>query len=158
LDYHLTAMISEGFVETAWQMHVNKIATIDCARDLDIQSAAGGDQEDTFSLGLPDIGGIFILHFIIAFVAIAIAIFQFYYYPSARGSQTLSEVFGVKQARTEISRRRESIRGSMARRRSTPVVATGENSQSQNERMRNTLSMLRAEYGDEGSGPIISSR
>lgn len=152
LDYHLTAMISEGFMESAWQMHVNKIASIDCARDLDIQSS-GGDQEDTFSLGLPDIGGIFILHFILAFVAIALAMVQWYYYPSARGSQTLSEVFGVKQARTEIIRRRESIQVSISRRRSTMNADSSQN-QNQNERMRNTLSMLRAEYGDDDSGQL----
>jgi len=34
LDYHLTSMIDDGFIETTWENHLNRHGSIDCVRDL----------------------------------------------------------------------------------------------------------------------------
>lgn len=75
LDYHLETMLADGFVERAWNNHLNKIGTIECIEKVD--QAGGVDFEETFSLGLPDVGGIFILHAIASALAILIAIVEF---------------------------------------------------------------------------------
>ena len=75
LDFHLTEMKSDGFIEKAWKNHINKIGTIQCLERAGPD--AGGGFEDRFSLGLNDVGGIFILHAILASAAIILAIYQF---------------------------------------------------------------------------------
>ncbi|CAB9521570.1 receptor subunit 1 [Seminavis robusta] len=108
LDYHLTKMISEGFVEKAMKMHLGKIGTIECIA----APPRGGDfGGDTFSLGLQDIGGIFILHAAVLAVAVSISLFQFYYFETSKKS--LAEIFFVRQARQEIRSMRASLRNSM---------------------------------------------
>ena len=54
---------------------MNKIGTIECIEKVD--QAGGIDFEETFSLGLPDVGGIFILHAIASALAVLIAIVEF---------------------------------------------------------------------------------
>lgn len=118
LDYHLTEMQADGFIEKVWRSHLNKVGTIECIKEPQIGGA--GDDEETFSLKLEDVGGIFILHLILSFAALFLALFQFYYFNTG-GTKTLSEVFFVKQAATEIKRRQSSI----SRRTSALVGRTG---------------------------------
>jgi hypothetical protein len=119
LDYHLTEMVAEGFVEQAWANHLNKIGTIECIAEP--QRGGGGGDDVTFSLGLQDVGGIFILHLILSVAAMALALFQFYYYNTGE-TRTIQEVFGLKK-KSRAARRREAI----ARRRST-VDTSGDGS------------------------------
>lgn len=146
LDYHLTSMIADGFVETAMLQHLNTLATMHCAKDLE-PPVAGGDSDDTFSLGLQDVGGIFILHAFLTVLSVTLGIFQFFYYPSTGQSKTLSEVFGIHQARNAIQRRREAVRLSFTAKRQSTCTA-GEQSYAVS--TRHTLSAVRAEFGEDG--------
>jgi hypothetical protein len=80
LDFYLTEMLEDGFVEKAWIDHLNKVGTIECVEEAR-PGGHGGDEDETFSLGLQDVGGIFILHGIASAAAIALALFQFYHHP-----------------------------------------------------------------------------
>ena len=108
LDYHLTTMIAEGFVERAMKYHLSKISTVECISE---PPRAGDFSGSTFSLTLQDLGGIFILHLICVMVALMAGIFQFYRYNTT--DKPIAEVFFVKQAGKEIHRRRDSIRMSI---------------------------------------------
>jgi hypothetical protein len=75
LDYHLQQMIYDGFVEEAWTRHLRRIATIKC--ELPLRNV-GSNFDETFSLGLNDVGGIFILHLIMSSVALSLGLHQVY--------------------------------------------------------------------------------
>ena len=70
-------MKGDGFVDEAWQNHLKKIATVDC---LDPANAAGmmSDDTDSYSLGLQEMGGIFIMHAALSGLALAVALFQYF--------------------------------------------------------------------------------
>ena len=75
LDYHLQQMIYDGFVEEAWTRHLRRIATVKC----EVPSGnVGSSFEETFSLGLNDVGGIFILHLILSSAAVILGLYRFY--------------------------------------------------------------------------------
>lgn len=95
LDYHLETMRADGFIEKAFNNHLNKIGTIECIEKVD--QSGGIDFEETFSLGLPDVGGIFILHAIASALAIAIALIEFKRRPQhlRRKFKSLWAVFGI---------------------------------------------------------------
>jgi hypothetical protein len=65
LDYYLAAMMSDGFVEEVWRKHLNGIATIECVVEPQ-QGASSMGFDETFSLTLEDVGGIFVLHVILS--------------------------------------------------------------------------------------------
>jgi hypothetical protein len=109
LDYYLAAMISDGFVEEAWRKHLNRIATIECVVEPQ-RGASSMGFDDTFSLTLEDVGGIFVLHIILSGISISIAIFQFFYYNDGKArKRNFLQVFGIQQLQTEVVRRRESF-------------------------------------------------
>jgi hypothetical protein len=95
LDYHLTTMQDDGFLEEAWRKHLQRTATVEC-----ISEPTGFDigLEETVSLTVADVGGIFIVHAVLSCLAVALATYQFYM--KARRKQidddrTLRTVFGV---------------------------------------------------------------
>lgn len=121
LDYHLMEMQADGFIEKAWRNHLNRIGTIECIREPTV-GGDGEDLEETFSLGLQDVGGIFILHATLTSLAMGLAFFQFYYFGTA-GNRTMAQVLGLAQAREGIQRRSGSLRASL--RSSAFVKSTG---------------------------------
>jgi hypothetical protein len=62
-DYHLQEMERDGFIATAWKNHVEKISTIRC----DKSTTSSVTQKGNVSLGMKDMGGIFITHSIILY-------------------------------------------------------------------------------------------
>jgi hypothetical protein len=58
LDLHLQEMKADGFINEAGDNHIDKIATVTCHE----QSTSSSSSKNNFSLGLKDMGGIFIMH------------------------------------------------------------------------------------------------
>lgn len=114
LDYHLTKMKAEGFIEQAFKSHLNKIGTIQCLERAGPD--AGGGFEDTFALRLSDVSGIFILHGICTAAAVTIAVVEFYRQRqlAPRGKyRTWGQVFGLshlsKQPKKEHTGRKSTL-------------------------------------------------
>jgi Ligand-gated ion channel len=106
LDYHITSMLDDGFIERIWKSQLDRIATVSCA----VPNKGGSNtlsEDDTVSLTIQDVGGIFIVHVVLSFVAIFIAAIQFYYTHkkgALNDDRTLSSVFGISQAKLVIER------------------------------------------------------
>jgi Ligand-gated ion channel len=112
LDYHLTTMIDDGFLERMWKSQLDRIATVSCASSIPSSSALADDT--TLSLTIQDVGGIFIFHVVLSFLAIMIATIQFYL-KWKRGhiiddNRTLSTAFGIAHAKQVIESSRLSFR------------------------------------------------
>ena len=117
LDYHLTEMIADGFIEKAWRNHLNRIGTIECIR-APPKGGDGGEFEDTFSLGLRDVGGIFILHAILTTLAMSLALFQFYHMNPDRHKKSLRHIMGLEICEYST----DDFRKSVATRRARPSM------------------------------------
>jgi Ligand-gated ion channel len=83
-DYHLQEMERDGFIATAWNNHVEKISTISCDK-----SSSSVTQKGNVSLGMKDMGGIFITHSIATVVALVIAFYQYFYTKAKDPSKSL---------------------------------------------------------------------
>ena len=59
LNLHMTEMINDGFVATAFQNHLQKLSTINCSLHADTTTDIG---EDQYRLSMKDMAGIFIVH------------------------------------------------------------------------------------------------
>lgn len=94
IDYHLAEMLSDGFLEKAWNNHVNRLATIEC---IDKPGFSGGGDDDTFSLGMQDVGGIFILHIVLSATAVMMAFVQFRLDSRKQGSGVLPGLAGNRK-------------------------------------------------------------
>jgi Ligand-gated ion channel len=96
ISYHVTEMISDGFVEDAWRTFIARFSTIECVPEP--QRDKGGIQfDETFSLTLQDVGGIFVVHTCLSILAIAVAFFQYFYGKAGRKNQrVLLEIFGLQ--------------------------------------------------------------
>jgi Ligand-gated ion channel len=91
LDYHLQEMINDGFVEIAWATHLAKVATIECQRH---ESKGGGEpMSSAVSLGLGDVGGVFVLHLLLSILSIALAFFQYFSTLRHENGSTVKQVF-----------------------------------------------------------------
>lgn len=103
LDYHLAGMLDDGFIERTWKSQLDRIATVSCSQNLKVATPLSED--DTVSLGIQDVGGIFIVHVVLSFIAIFVAVIQFYY-THKRGAitddRTLSSALGIAQAKKVI--------------------------------------------------------
>jgi Ligand-gated ion channel len=71
MDFHLQEMERDGFIEKAWKGNIEKISTITC--DESVKAVTGNT-----SLGIQDMGGIFITHATAILLALSIAAFQFF--------------------------------------------------------------------------------
>jgi hypothetical protein len=69
LNLHLTEMAASGFIEEAWQTHLDKVNTINCA-DRASQGQGGASDEENFSLGMKEMAGIFVVHASMSLVAL----------------------------------------------------------------------------------------
>lgn len=98
MDLHLTEMRSDGFIENSWNDHVNKIKTVQCPESVSVE------QDDNFSLGLEDLGGIFITHMALSAVALTFALYQYYYTKYRKPTKALRPI-------TFTSVRKESLNG-----------------------------------------------
>jgi hypothetical protein len=112
LDYHLTTMIDDGFLERMWKTQLDRIATVSCASN--IHTSVSSVDDTTFSLTIQDVGGIFIFHVVLSILAIIIATIQFYL-KRKRGimideNRTLSTAFGISHAKQMIESSRLSLR------------------------------------------------
>jgi Ligand-gated ion channel len=113
LDYYLLQMTDDGFIEEAWYRHLNRIGTIQCDDDAKKKEEASSISfavDEEFSLSLGDVGGIFILHFMLSSTAIILALFSYLYNPNQR--RTLQEVFGIAQARYAVEQQARQWRES----------------------------------------------
>jgi hypothetical protein len=92
LDYHLQEMIDEGFVQSAWSAYLAKVGTIECHKH---ESKGGGGEPmaTAVSLGLGDVGGVFVLHLIFSTIAIALAFIQY----SAKFRKSQEDGFTIKK-------------------------------------------------------------
>ncbi|KAI2504707.1 ionotropic glutamate receptor [Fragilaria crotonensis] len=109
LDYYLSEMLADGFVENAWKDHLNRIATIECVAEPQRGAGASGS-DDTFSLSLEDVGGIFVLHAMLSAAAVALAVAQFFLLNREQTRmRTILEVFQLDQLRQRIAHRHGEI-------------------------------------------------
>lgn len=100
LDYHLTAMLNEGFLEEAWRKHLQRTGTVECINE---SNGGGGGLEETFSLSVHDVGGIFIVHAVLSVLAVALATYQFIVKARTEqigGNRTLEKAFGVHHVKS----------------------------------------------------------
>ena len=74
LDYHLTAMVNDGFIQEAWNSHLNRISSIECIQEVD---TTGYFDDDIFGLTVKDLAGIFLVHGVLSVVAVLWGIYHF---------------------------------------------------------------------------------
>jgi Ligand-gated ion channel len=126
LDYHLTTMLDDGFLDRTWKSHLDRIATVDCAANAHV-GATTVSEDDTLSLTIQEVGGIFIVHVVVSALAIAFATFQFYQ-THKRGElvddRTLSKAFGISQAREKLEKHSSLFNLKEASLRSTMASST----------------------------------
>jgi Ligand-gated ion channel len=109
MDYHLTAMIDDGFLERTWKLHLDRIATVSCPTTK--KAANSFTTKVTSSLTVRDVGGIFVAHVMLSSIAVLIATIQFYRTHRRGGlkdDRSLSTAFGITQAKEAIEMRLSS--------------------------------------------------
>jgi hypothetical protein len=99
-------MMDDGFVTEAWRQYLREVVTIECVAELQ-KGVAGLSFDETFSLTLEDVWGIFVLHIILSSVSVLLALFQFFYYNKGKVRQrNILQVFGVQQLHQTVVRAR----------------------------------------------------
>ena len=74
LDLHLIEMKADGFLERQWEAHLQKTGTQNCIQQVEM---GGDDNEETFSLGVAEMAGIFIIHVMLLGLAIIVAMIHY---------------------------------------------------------------------------------
>jgi Ligand-gated ion channel len=69
LNFHLSEMIQDTFIEMSWNEHISKISEISCPEYVNINN----DADDNYRLSLKDMAGIFIVHGFLMLTALSIA-------------------------------------------------------------------------------------
>jgi Ligand-gated ion channel len=72
LNLLIAEMIQDNFVADAWKKHIAKISDITCPENVNLDKNSG----DKYRLSMKDMAGIFIVHAVLMFVAILIALFD----------------------------------------------------------------------------------
>jgi hypothetical protein len=85
MDLHLQEMKADGFIDEAWRNHINSISTINCLASANLSSGT----EETYSLGLWELGGIFITHAALSALALILAFYQYFYTKYHQPTKTL---------------------------------------------------------------------
>jgi Ligand-gated ion channel len=80
LNYHILAMIDDGFVDESWKSHLNRYDEVKCQRQNSDSTAGVGNSAD--SIGMDEIGGIFVFHLAFSAIATLIASVKFLHMPS----------------------------------------------------------------------------
>jgi hypothetical protein len=70
LNVHLTEMNEDGSIQQAWRRHLEETSDISCNSDTQDTNSDGSSQ-----LSLQDMGGLFIIHYIVTVLAICMAVF-----------------------------------------------------------------------------------
>jgi hypothetical protein len=98
LDFHLTQMKADGFLDRLWEEHLQKITDHDCDSSSSLATAAGGSgvgdasaEDETYSLSASELAGVFIIHVILATLAILMAIWSFWRTDKCRGPAEMSD-------------------------------------------------------------------
>ena len=82
IDLHLSEMIADRFIERLWNAHLQKAGDTACLAEGDIPGASNSlvtdADEETVSLTLEEMSGIFILHGMFAAIALTIALIRFF--------------------------------------------------------------------------------
>jgi Ligand-gated ion channel len=73
LDFHIKEMERDGFIREAWKNHLNKLSTVKC----DLASGLNKPQHNA-SLGVKEMGGIFISYAFAMLAALLLALFQYF--------------------------------------------------------------------------------
>ena len=77
LDYHLLQIQTDGFLERAWESHLERVGTQNCVQEQGVSAETNGDSE-TFSLSIQDLAGIFIVHGILSSTALLVGVVKFF--------------------------------------------------------------------------------
>ena len=80
IDLHLTQMKAEKFIEGVWNAQIQRVGDQSCLAEESIDKGLTGGEDDseTVSLSLEEMAGIFILHGILASIALFIALVHFF--------------------------------------------------------------------------------
>ena len=71
LDLHFIAMKADGFLEREWEAHLQRIGDQNCIEEKVLNENSGDDE--TFSLGVEEMAGIFIIHAMLLALALLVA-------------------------------------------------------------------------------------
>jgi hypothetical protein len=77
LDYHLIQMKIDGFIEQAFERHLEHVGQQECVGGVATTSIKGVDKTP---LGMKDIGGILIFPGILTFIAIVYTLMQYFFF------------------------------------------------------------------------------
>ena len=75
LDLHLLEMKADGFIEREWQAYLQRTGDHNCVSSVDSNA---DDADETFSLGVSEMAGIFIIHLMLLVLAVLVALIQSY--------------------------------------------------------------------------------
>jgi len=75
LDLHFIQMMADGFLERQWETFLQNTGTQNCVKQVD--SGGNNENEETFSLGVPEMAGIFIIHTMLLGLALIVALIHY---------------------------------------------------------------------------------
>jgi ABC-type amino acid transport substrate-binding protein len=109
LDLHFLAMEADGFIDRQWQNHLNRIGAPVCGVEssfnpADDYQSGGGGHDETYSLGLTEMAGIYIIHGVLMAVSLVIAVL-------------------TKETKKQLSRRSQRLNEKRSRRCVPPIAA-----------------------------------
>ena len=78
MDLHLQEMRQDGFIDGAWDAHIEKVATKTCPAVTQSVADSRAAKSQGFSLTIKDMGGIFCFHFAMSALALLFAFYQRY--------------------------------------------------------------------------------
>jgi flagellar basal body-associated protein FliL len=76
LDLHLLEMDADGFLDVVWEEHIQRVGNQNCL--VESSGPTGELEDDTYSLSIQEMAGIFIVHTVLTSIAVLLAIFQFF--------------------------------------------------------------------------------
>jgi hypothetical protein len=76
LDLHFIEMEADGFIQREWEAFLQRTGDHNCVAHLQGSSSSNGDE--TFSLGVQEMAGIFIIHTILLGLAVAVALLRYH--------------------------------------------------------------------------------
>lgn len=74
-DLHLMQMKADGFIEKEWEAHLARTATQTCMEETD---KASNIEDETLSLSIHEMAGIFIVHAFLMMVAVLVSLVQYF--------------------------------------------------------------------------------
>jgi hypothetical protein len=142
IDYHLQMMIDDGFVDKTWKAHMSKVGTIECLFNSNDSGGYSGSNASSMRNG--DVGGIFILHIVLALLSILLAV-----YPRFETSRLIEQVRNLcSTSRIRIMTR--MVKRKLGRPSETCEVdsLTIEKSELENDKKENALSTIETKNDD----------